>query len=270
MIIDYVSSWSVSFCRGKNNHSTFMQQFDIVVLSLLAASGNLLGGALITRKQSAAPRGLFLLIAIGAGFLLAAVCLEMIPAAMRLGEGSRLQPMTLFIAGYLTLYTVGNLIARSSQASQDPEEDSRPPGPNRLFALRVAGALILHAFFDGVIIASGAAVKLELGVLLAGVVLLHKIPDGITIASVSLTAGYSRRAAQGATILTALATLLGVLSVMAIRPPIHGLLPFSGGIAFYVAATDLIPEVRSKGGRPALLAVVAGAVSFWLVHLLMH
>ena len=45
-----------------------MQQLDLLALSVLAAGGNLLGGALITRKRSVAHPQLHLLIAIGAGF----------------------------------------------------------------------------------------------------------------------------------------------------------------------------------------------------------
>ena len=247
-----------------------MQQFDVLALSVLAACGNLLGGALITRKQSVAHPKLHLLIAIGAGFLLATVCVEIIPAAMPREVGAATQPMTMFIAGYLTLFTISNLFAQHSHAPSGAESETHLHWQDRNFARRVTAALILHTFFDGVAIASGAVVSLELGVLLAVVALLHKIPEGLTIASVLLTAGYSRRVAQGATVLIALATMLGALSVMVIQPPIYSLLPFTGGIAFYVAASDLIPEVRRKGGKPALLEVVAGAVLFGLLHLLMH
>ncbi|MBL8170967.1 MAG: ZIP family metal transporter [Acidobacteria bacterium] len=247
-----------------------MQQLDLLALSVLAAGGNLLGGALITRKQPVAHPSLHLLIAIGAGFLLAAVCLEIIPAAMPRGSGAVFQPMTMFVAGYLTLFTISNVLAQHSHAPSDAEPETHVHWQDRNFARRVTAALILHTFFDGVAIASGAAVSLELGVLLAVAALLHKIPEGITIASVLLTAGYSRRVAQGATVLIALATLLGASSVMVIQPPIYSLLPFTGGIAFYVAASDLIPEVRRKGGVSALLAVIAGAILFGAVHLLMH
>ena len=247
-----------------------MQQLDLLALSVLAAGGNLLGGALITRKQPVAHPSLHLLIAIGAGFLLAAVCLEIIPAAMPRGSGAVFQPMTMFVAGYLTLFTISNVLAQHSHAPSDAEPETHVHWQDRNFARRVTAALILHTFFDGVAIASGAAVSLELGVLLAVAALLHKIPEGITIASVLLTAGHSRRVAQGATVLIALATLLGASSVMVIQPPIYSLLPFTGGIAFYVAASDLIPEVRRKGGVSALLAVIAGAILFGAVHLLMH
>lgn len=247
-----------------------MRQLDLLALGVLAAGGNLLGGALITRKQPVAHPKLNLLIATGAGFLLAAVCLEIIPAAMPRETGLALRPMAIFIAGYLTLFAISNLLAQHSHTPSAPEAATHSHWQDRNFARRVTAALLLHTFFDGVTIASGAAVSLELGVLLAGAALLHKVPEGIAIASVLLTAGYSRRVAQGATVLIALITLLGVLSVMVTQPPVYSLLPFTGGIAFYVAASDLIPEVRRKGGVSALLAVIAGALLFGLLHLLMR
>lgn len=247
-----------------------MQQLDLLALGALAAGGNLLGGALITRKQPVLPLRLHLLIAIGAGSLLAAVCLEIIPAALLGESGASWQSMTLFIAGYLTLFIISKVLAQHSHTPSDAKPEAHLHWEDRNLARRVAAALILHTFFDGVAIASGAAVSLELGVVLACAALLHKIPEGVTIASVLLTAGYSRRTAQLATLLIALATLFGVLSVMVIEPPVNSLLPFAGGIAFYVAASDLIPEVRRKGGLLAQLAVLAGAVLFGGLHLLMQ
>ena len=58
------------------------------------------------------------------------------------------------------------------------EETHHHPGVSHSSALGAVGGLTLHAFFDGMAIASVASVKPELGILISVAVLLHKI-DGV-------------------------------------------------------------------------------------------
>ncbi|MBV9242555.1 MAG: hypothetical protein JO314_11160, partial [Acidobacteria bacterium] len=49
-------------------------------------------------------------------------------------------------------------------------------------------------------------------------------------------------------------------------------LPLAGGVALYVSASDLIPEVNHHGGRNPLvsLSVFAGVALFFLTQQLLH
>ena len=112
----------------------------------------------------------------------------------------------------------------------------------------------------------------SLGVFIALAVILHKIPEGVTIASVMVAAGGSKRRALIATGILAIATLGGALLMSRLAAFTGIALAISSGIALYVAATDLIPELnqrREKGySVSALLGVVLYFGVFWLLRTL--
>ena len=129
--------------------------------------------------------------------------------------------------------------------------------------------LSVHALFDGVAIGSGFVVSTGLGVLIFLAILLHKAPEGFTMASVMLASGRSRSAAFYSAVALAAATLAGVLVIeLAPRLLPYGL-PISAGVALYVAATDLVPEVNREPGIRMALVFFAGVGGFLLLRMLL-
>ena len=115
----------------------------------------------------------------------------------------------------------------------------------------------VHAFFDGLSIASGLAVSCSLGLLLFVAILLHKLPEGFTVASIALASGQGRRGALRSSMVLAVATLVGALSLL--DPSwVRVALPLSTGVTLYVAASDLIPEVNAIRGIKMATAVFLG------------
>jgi zinc transporter ZupT len=245
--------------------SLFVQ---LLVFGLLAAGGTLLGGWLVTGRRALSQRRMRDLIGIGAGFMLAAVFLEVIPAVVEGGQGvSFEQSMWLLLAGYLLIQLVEHAIASHFHFGEEVhEEEIRRRGA----ATTAVIALGVHSFLDGVTIASGLLVSLRLGVVLALAVLIHKLPEGFTVASIMLSAGRSARAARAAAALLAGLTFGGVFSVLLAQPFVAVTLPLSAGATLYVAASDLIPEVNRDSGARASLLVLAGVAAFALVHFLLH
>jgi len=239
----------------------------LLIFGLLAAAGNLLGGFLITKSRPAEPARLKYLVALGAGFMLAAVFLEVIPVAAQEWGRQTATAMAWLLAGYLLIQFVEHTLAPHFHFGEEihAEEMLR-----RGAATTAVGALSIHTFFDGVTIASGLLTNFRLGVLLFLAVLLHKVPEGFTVASIMMTSGRDRRAARRATILIAVATLAGIVSVAAAQIAVVYALPFSAGVTLYVAASDLIPEVNREGGARTSLLVFAGVALFYLTHLLLH
>ena len=98
---------------------------------------------------------------------------------------------------------------------------------------------------------------------------LHKAPEGFTMASVMLASGRSRTAAFVSAVALAAATLLGVL-VIEIAPswlPVG--LPVSAGVALYVGASDLVPEVNREPGIRMALVFFLGVVGFLALRTLL-
>ena len=106
-----------------------------------------------------------------------------------------------------------------------------------------------------------------LGLLIFFAVLLHKIPEGLTIASVMLAAAHRRRTAFLASAAIGVATILGILSVFLISNINESIMgaafAFSAGIATYVGASDLIPEINHSKNRIIPLLVFGGMLLFY-------
>jgi len=238
----------------------------LIIFGLLAAAGNLLGGLLLTQLPGLSRTRQRQFIALGAGFILAAVLLEVIPEVGGSSNENLANAMGWLLAGYLLIQLLEHTIAPHFHFGEEthPEEMRR-----RGAVFTAVLALSIHAFFDGVAIASGLLTNFRLGTLLFIAVLLHKIPEGITVASIILSSGKAARTAQWATGVVALATFVGVLSVTLVGAAVSYALPFSAGVTLYIAASDLIPEVNHGGWRASVLVFV-GVALFYVTHLLLH
>jgi ZIP family zinc transporter/zinc and cadmium transporter len=107
-----------------------------------------------------------------------------------------------------------------------------------------------------------------LGWLIFFAIFLHKVPEGFTVASVMLASGRSRQVALTSAAILAAATVLGVLVINLLPGWVRAGLPLSAGVAIYVAATDLVPEVNREPGIRMALVFFAGVLMFLVLRLL--
>ena len=243
------------------------QSLQLLIFGLMAAAGNLLGGWLIARSRRTDRTQLKYLLGFGAGFMLAAVILEMIPESFQQQGIATTGIMFWVLVGYLVIQFFEHTVAPHFHFGEEVHtEEMHRHG----VAITALVALAIHAFFDGVTIASGLLVNLRLGVLLFLAVLLHKVPEGFTVASIMMSAGKTGRAALQATLLIAIATLTGIFGVVLVERAIVVALPLSAGATLYIAASDLIPEINREGRGKAALFIFAGVASFGLTHWLLH
>lgn len=236
---------------------------DDVVLSFVcvgvAAGANLLGGAFVAlRHRDWNDRVLRYFVALGAGFMLAAVLLKMIPEAARLVSNAT----TLVLAGYLLIHLFEHTVAPHFHFGEEthPERLSPTAGVSALFALMV------HSFFDGISIGSGFLIDRTLGVLLFTAIVLHKVPEGFAISSVVLAAHGTPRQAMLAAFAVGIASVVGGLSIFGAPGLVGPALALSGGVTLYVAASDLVPEVNREEGHWIALTVFAGVLLYWLTE----
>lgn len=270
-----------------------MSVVSILLFGCLLALANLVGGALVilprrVRGNAAVVRHI---VALGAGFMLAAVFIEVLPqvvaawrAAGDQAEESVATAMTVVLCGYLSIYLFEHVFAAHGKtfaadphasAAEDPVTttgDDSETGLRPTTVYAALAGLFVHTFFDGVTIATGFIVDLRFGLLVFLAVLLHKLPEGMTAASIALAGERRLRPALIATAGVAAATLLGVLAVLLLPfdavSLIRYALPFSAGITLYIVASDLVPEItkRRERGRFAPLAIVGGVLLFYLLH----
>jgi zinc transporter ZupT len=239
----------------------------LLIFGLLAATGTLLGGWVITGGWAAGRKGIGRMLALGAGFMLAAVFLEAVPEILELWSGQVVEAMSWVLGGYLLIQFAEHALASHLHFGEEvhAEEVGRPGAA----AAAVLG-LAIHAFFDGVTIASGLLTNLRLGIMLSLAVLLHKLPEGLTAASIVLSAGRSMQAARRATIWIAGSTFAGIVLVALAEPLVTYTLPLSAGVTLYIAASDLIPEANREGGARVSVYLLLGIGLFYIAHLLLH
>jgi ZIP family zinc transporter/zinc and cadmium transporter len=233
-----------------------------LILGALAALADVAGGLVLVRARGV-ERWLRYFVALGAGFLMAVVLLEMMPESLRLSPS--LGPV-LIMAGYCAVHLLEHTINAHFHYGEEThtgEFVSRHTGNS------VMAGLSLHALFDGVAIGSGFLVSSSLGWLIFLAIFLHKAPEGFTMASVMLASGRSRSVAFYSAVILAAATLAGVLFIQLIPAWLPYGLPISAGVAIYVAATDLVPEVNREPGIRMALVFFAGVGAFLLLRMLL-
>lgn len=263
---------------------TFGRLPELLLFGVLAAGANLVGGLVLIKAGAHrfGERFLKYLVALGAGFMLAAIFIEILPETISIwtvgGSGagaaeSVIGAMTLLLAGYLVIQLFEHTIAPHFHfgAETHPESFMKPSA-----AYTAVGGLVIHTFFDGVSIAAAFLVSFRVGFLVFIAILLHKMPEGFTVASIMLASGRSSKKALLATGAIGAATLAGVIGVGLLQARVHSAiayaLPFSAGVTLYVAASDLIPEVNHNEERNPTVSIVVfvGVALFYLLHKLIE
>lgn len=231
------------------------------LLGLIAALADVFGGLLLVRAHWE-KRYLRYFVALGAGFMLAAAFLEMVPESFRLSL--RLAPAMIF-GGYCAIHLLEHTITPHFHFGEETHHDEFL---SRHTSNSVVAGLAVHSLFDGVAIASGFLLSHWLGWLIFIAIFLHKMPEGFTVASVILASGRSRDAALISSLIVAVATLGGVLIMNVLPSWVHVGLPLSAGVAIYVAASDLVPEVNREPGIRMALVFFAGVAIFIICRML--
>jgi len=232
-----------------------------LALGTLAAVADIVGGVVLVQRNWTA-RYLRYAIALGAGFMMAVAILDMLPESMKFSE---LWAPALVLAGYCAIHLLEHTITPHFHFGEETHEHEFL---HRRTGWSVLCGLAAHAFFDGVAIASGFVLSPTLGWLIFVAIILHKVPEGFTIASVMLASGQTRRTAVVSATALALATIAGVLIIGLLPGWVEAGLPLSAGVAIYVAATDLVPEVNREPGIRMALVFFAGVAIFVLVRML--
>ena len=232
-----------------------------LILGSIAALADIFGGLVLVRRHWE-KRYLRYFVALGAGFMIAAAFLEMLPESIRISE--RWAP-SLVLLGYCAIHLLEHTITPHFHFGEETHHDeflSHHTGNSVVLGLAV------HALFDGVAIGSGFALSNWLGWIIFLAIFLHKIPEGFTVASVMVASGRSRRNAFYSAVVLAAATLAGVLVIGLLPGWVRFGLPISAGVAIYVAATDLVPEVNREPGIRMALVFFSGVLIFFLLRLL--
>lgn len=183
-------------------------------------------------------------IALGAGTLIGAAFLHMLPEGIALAG-----PRSLWVTmgGFLLLYLVEQLSFRHPH-----EEDE---GEFYEVGFLTFLGLTIHDLIDGISLGSGNEIP-ELTPTIFLALVLHKIPTTFSMSLLMIHGGYSRRKVMlylGMLLLAIPAgTLLSQLTLSTLTANasagIGYLINFSAGTFLYIGAYELLPEMHRKSG----------------------
>jgi zinc and cadmium transporter len=238
-----------------------------LLLLIIPVISTLAGGLLAVRFR----RSLALLIALGAGLLLGAAFLDLLPEAIDLGAAAGLRSAAVLGVALLSFllclalgYALDALAVRWAAAAL----------PKRSVG-RVGGAmLIAHSFRDGMAIGLAYAASHPAGYAVAVGIAAHDLGDGMNTILLTTGGEAARPADYGFLLADALAPLAGGLATVWWSFSQRGsvwLLAIAGGFFIQLATSDFLPEAaRQKGSRATiLLAVLAGAAVIYFANSLL-
>ncbi len=228
-----------------------------LTFAAVAAAADVVGAVIVTTAHKRHTAQLRYFVAGGAGFMLAAAFVRMLP------EATHVPHAYLFVLlGYFGVHLFEHTFAPHFHFGEETHPEAFL-GPTAGWLAAVG--LGVHTLFDGVAIAAGFMVSPTLGGVLFLAVIVHKIPEGLTIASIMLAGGYSRTAAIGAGAVLGVSTVAGaLLTGLVAERHVGYALALSAGVTIYIAASDLIPEVNREGGPALAWTVFAGLLFFVL------
>lgn len=232
-----------------------------VLYAIIAALGNVAGGALVVWRAGRDRRILAALTGFGAGFLLAVAIIGMLPHAMESTGG-----YVAVLVGYLAVHLTQHTLTPHFHFGEETHASAMVSRGVGLFALV---GLLPHSFFDGVAISAGFMESRNLGLLIFAGILLHKVPTGVSLASVMIASGNSRAQALFAVTAVAAATVAGAGLTPLFEPVARHGLALAAGVTLYVSASNLIPEAQNERSWLVQGGVFAGVAAFFIINLVL-
>ena len=241
-----------------------------IFLFAVPVLSTLLGGVLALRLR----RSLGLLIAVGAGLLLGAAFLDLLPEALELGGRAGLSDahvLGLTLLSFLLFHGMESALDELGERMQRRRLD---PHMGRRIARRTGALmLIFHSFRDGMAIGVAYAASHSAGYAVAVGIAAHDLGDGMNTVILSTDGNKPTRTDYLFLLADALAPFLGGLLtafwVLSARSSVW-LLALAAGFFFQMATGDFLPELR-RGRVPRKLllpCVVLGCAIIYAANVL--
>jgi len=240
-----------------------MNSLGLILLSTsLISLGALAGVVTLSMNQKKVEKFLLFLVALSTGALMGGAFLHLLPEAVeRIGsEVSFLVALGAFTGFFL----IEKILHWHHCHKGDCDE-------HVLGQMNLIGDSV-HNFIDGLIIAAAFGVEAKLGWATSLAVALHEIPQEIGDFGVLLYAGWKKNKALVANFLVALAVVAGGLAGywLSVNEMFIGyLMPVAAGGFIYIAASDLMPELKKETELRKSLASFGmfglGVLLMWMI-----
>jgi len=207
------------------------------VISLIAFVGVLT----FTLKEEWLNRALLALVALSTGALLGGAFLHLIPETIA-EVGADLDVFLYLLLGFCLFFVLEQFLHWRHQHST--AHGVKP------FSYLILVSDGVHNFIDGVVIAASFVVSYQVGIATTLAVALHEIPQELGDFGVLVYGGFSKFRALTFNYISAITAIIGgVIGYFAsslMQASTIYLLPFAAGNFIYIAAADLIPEIKHQ------------------------
>ena len=233
---------------------------EVLLLSLLAASGTGIGGFLATVLFKPRERIIDTLLGFTSGVMLSLIFFQLLAHSM---DAIGLTTASVgFILGVLIMLAIDYFLPHihAKISSRLGVGDNTRIRVGLLIAIGIA----VHNIPEGLAIGVSYASLPALGIFIAVAITIHNVPEGLATAAPLCAGGMCRSKACLMAFLSGLAepaaALLSILLLGSVSTMILGLsLAFAAGAMFYITGDELIPESHAHGyEHEATIAMVVG------------
>lgn len=213
----------------------------ILVATFVISAISLIGVLTFFLKQGVLNRAILILVALSTGALLGGAFFHLIPEAIEeLGKSPDI--FLYLLLGFCLFFVLEQFLRWRHEHGT---VHKRQP-----FSYLILISDGIHNFIDGLVIAASFIVSYPIGIVTTLAVALHEIPQELGDFGVLVYGGFSRGHALVFNYISATAAILGGITGYFISPIVEDaiiyLLPFAAGSFIYIAAADLIPEIKHK------------------------
>lgn len=238
-----------------------MEVLQVIFWTLVGSVFSLVGGVALLGNKALRDKAIRYGLPFGAGALLAAAFLGVLPEAV---EGSDIHMAVLYaLGGFLTFFILERLLGWFHH-HESHHHDTAHGSRNKTHQWLVIIGDTLHNAIDGVAIGAAFLVNPAAGIGTALAVAAHEIPQEIGDFSILLGKGMRARSVIIVNVLSALATVVTALATYLLGGAAGfnpaPLLAIAAGFFIYIAASDIIPDIhekpRGEGNMQAVMLLV--------------
>jgi zinc and cadmium transporter len=240
----------------------------IIIVTFLITLIAFIGIFTLALKDKVLNKILLILVSLSAGALMGGAFLHLIPEAVEANEGTDI--FIFVLIGFILFFIMEKVLhwRHCHKGKCDV---------HTFHYMNLIGDSI-HNFIDGLIIAASFVVSTSLGITTTIAIAAHEIPQEIGDFGVLIYGGFNKKKAILLNFTVALMIVIGgVIGYFISKTVEHAvafLLPFAAGGFIYIAATDLVPEIKKeldiKKSMATLVVFICGILIMWITKIAFH
>lgn len=235
----------------------------IIITTFVIALIAFVGVFTLAMKEHLLNKILLVLVSLSAGALMGGAFLHLLPEAVESSEGADI--LSFVLVGFILFFIIEKVLhwRHCHKGKCDV---------HTFHYMNLIGDSV-HNFIDGLIIAASFIVSIPFGITTTVAIAAHEIPQEIGDFGVLIYGGFEKKKAILLNFAVALTVVMGGIVGYIISKRIEQvvvfLIPFAGGGFIYIAATDLIPEIKKemniKKSMATILVFMCGILIMWLI-----